>query len=71
MMHEELRARSTKKLPENTPAAERLKLLDGGAWSAQLVMQGEVQEHPQWWGWGWSLGIFLGLNTGRNKGSSS
>lgn len=52
MMHEELRARSTKKLPENTPAAERLKLLDSGAWSAQLVMQGEVQEHPQWWGGG-------------------
>ena len=42
MMHEELRAGRTKKLPENTPAAERLKLLDGGAWGAQPVLHGEV-----------------------------
>lgn len=51
MMREELRAGRTKKLPKNTPADERLKLLDGGAWDDQPVIQGEVQEHPQWW-WG-------------------
>lgn len=72
MMHEELRARSTKKLPENTPAAERLKLLDGGAWECLAGHAGRGPRAPLVvGGWGWSLGIFLGLNTGGNKGSSS